>query len=254
MKAIKCILPLYCTLHTESLIIVVCAVRQLETKSRTSSVAVHVWNRTSVVWRGRLSAGVLQPRVCLRDAGPAAWLYSVHLPKAWRSAASLAGRSDCCTQSRLNADCPETGCCLHARVSLLLLHHCRHMAPSSPQLVPAACVLSPPQKNVAHSGSCHGEGKADVALPPDHGIRVCQGYQAFCLSLLNWRNKWEKKDNAISPRQEVWDKDYSQNHPFSLTSPVECGFPASGSWCDCPWHSLLHHIHWIWVCSNSWSV
>lgn len=181
---------------------------QLVTKSQTSSVAVHVWNRTSAVWRGRLSAGVLQPRVCLRDAGPAACLCSGHLPKAWRSAASRAGRSDCCTQSRLNADCPETGCCPHARVSLLLLHHCHHMAPSSHQLMPAACVLSPPQKSVAHSGSCHVEGRAVVKLPPDHGNRVYQGYQAFCLCLLNWRNKWEKKkSNVTSSRHDVWDKD-----------------------------------------------
>lgn len=176
-------------------------VTQTVAKSRTSSVAARVWNRTSAVWRGRLSAGVLGPRMCLRDAGPAACFCSGHLPKAWRSAASRAGRSDCCTQSRPSAECPGIKCCLHVWVSLLLLHHCLHNALSSRWLAPAACSLSPPQKSAARSGSCRGEARAAVALPPGHENQVCQECQAFCSSLLNWKDKWDTEHNVTSSRQ-----------------------------------------------------
>lgn len=244
-------------LQTESHIIGVCAFKQRVAKSRTSSAAGRVWNRRSAVWRGHLSAGVLEPRVYLRVAGPPACLCSGHLPKAWRSAVSRAGRSDCCTQSRPSAKCPEIGCCLNGWASLLLLHHCLHVALSSPWLVPAACVLSPPQKSAARSDSCHGEARVSVALPPGHEIQVCQEYRVSCSSLLNWRTKREKEDKCYFTKGKTLGRGgltiYIQNHAL-LRTPVECGSPATCCWYGCPWQSLLPHKHWIWVCSDSWSA
>lgn len=158
-------------------------------KSQTSSVAVYSWSKRSVVWRGHQGGGEGEPIVSLIEAGPVACLWLGHLPEAWLSAASQAGRSDYCRPNRQSAACPGTWCC--QRGSESLLHHCHSLAlslhthHSSPLPERSACVLFLPRRSAAHSGSCLCGEKAAAAQPQGHESRVCRECRASCLSRLS---------------------------------------------------------------------
>lgn len=159
-------------------------------KSQTSSEAVRVWNRRSVVWTGPQRCGALASteHLSVRRGRGGVWL--VHLPEVWRSEASRAGRIGCCRWSKPSAGFPETWCSLLELKDHRLHCHFHSLVPrtTGSSLPPGPRVYAPvpPRRSAARTGSCLGGGKVDAAPPPGHVTRGCQVCRVFCWNHRSW--------------------------------------------------------------------